>query len=127
MSLVVMSARVHADNVDAVTAEAHRTFAAIAAARPDVGYAVYRTTDGATFVTILDLPDENNPLFSIAAFVEFQHGLRAWVAEQPTSEVWEVVASYRLFGRADERQESMHSHYGSQEDRQRNSIVERIQ
>jgi hypothetical protein len=100
MSVVVVSARVHADNVEAVAFEARKTFAAIAAAEPDVGYAICRSGDGLTFVAILDAPDTNNPLLSISAFVDLQEGIKAWVAEPPTSEVWEVVGSYGLFERS---------------------------
>lgn len=103
MSVVIVSARVHADNVDAVANEARRTLAAIAAAGPDVGYAICKRTDGVTFVAVLDLPGDESPLSAIPAFVEFEQGLRAWVAEPPTSEVWEVVGSYGLFGRAADR------------------------
>jgi hypothetical protein len=99
MSLVVVSARVHADNVDAVAFESRKTIAAIAAAAPDVGYAVCKTPAEATFVAILDAPETRNPLLAISAFVEFQEGISAWVAEPPTSEVWEVVGSYGLFER----------------------------
>jgi hypothetical protein len=101
MALVIVSARVHADNTDAVAVETRRTFAAIAAAAPDVGYAVCRGPDGVTFVAILDAPEASNPLLAIPAFVEFQDGISAWVAEPPTSEVWEVIGSYGLFERAD--------------------------
>jgi hypothetical protein len=100
MGVVIVSARVHVDNVDAVANEAQKTFAAIAAARPDVGYALCKRTDGVTFVAVLDLPSAESPLAGIPAFVEFEQGLRAWVAEPPTTEVWEVVGSYGLFGRA---------------------------
>ena len=98
MSVVIVSARVHADNADAVATEAHRTFAAIAAASPDAGYAICKQEDGVTFVAVLDLPGDGNPLSAIPAFVEFQESLRAWVSAPPTSEVWEVVGSYGLFG-----------------------------
>lgn len=100
MNLVVVSARVHADNVDAVAAETRKTFAAIAAAAPDVGYAVCKAPDGVTFIAILDTPGASNPLLAISAFAELQDGISAWVAEPPTSEVWEVIASYGLFERA---------------------------
>ena len=100
MSVVVVSARVHPDNVEAVAVEARKTFAAIAAAEPDVGYAICKGADGVTFVAILDAPEASNPLLAISAFVELQEGIRAWVAEPPTSEVWEVVGSYGLFERA---------------------------
>ena len=106
MSVVIVSARVHADNVDAVANEAHKTFAAIAAEGPDVGYAICKRTDGVTFVAVLDLPGEGNPLSAIPAFVEFEQGLMAWVAEPLTSEVWEVVGSYRLFERAADRRDA---------------------
>lgn len=100
MSVVIVMARVHADNVDAVADEARTTFAAIEASGPDVGYAICQRTDGVTFVAVLDLPGEGNPLSAIPAFVEFQQSLQAWAAEPPTTEVWEVVGSYGLFGRA---------------------------
>jgi hypothetical protein len=98
MSLVIVTARVHADNVDAVAVEARKTLAAIAAAAPDAGYAVCKGPDG-TFVAILDAPEGSNPLLAIPAFVDFQSGISAWGAEPPTSELWEVVGSYGVFER----------------------------
>lgn len=97
MSLVIVSARVHADNVDAVAVEAGKTFAAIAAAAPEVGYAVCKGPDGVTFVAVLDAPEGSNPLLAIPAFVDFQEAISAWGAEPPRSELWEVVGSYGLF------------------------------
>lgn len=91
MSVAFVSARVHADNADAVAQEAHQTFAAIAADRPDAGIALYQLTDGVTFVAVLDLPGERNPLTAIPAFVEFQKSLSAWGAAPPRSAVAKVV------------------------------------
>ncbi len=97
MGLVVVSVRVHEDNVDAVVVEARKTFAAIAAAAPDVGYAVCKGPDGVTFVALLDAPAGSNPLLAIPAFAEFHEGLSAWGVAPPTSEQWELVGSYGLF------------------------------
>ena len=100
MSLVIVTARVHADNVDAVAAEARKTFAAIAAAAPDVGFAVCKAPDGVTFIAVLDAPGGHNPLLAIPAFVDFYEGISAWGTEPPASEQWEVVGAYGLFERA---------------------------
>lgn len=99
MSLIIVSARVHADNVEAAAAESRRTLAAIEAAAPDAGYAVCRAPDGVTFVAILDARDASDPLRAIPAFAEFHEAIGVWAAEPPSSETWEVVGSYGLFSR----------------------------
>lgn len=100
MSLVVVTARVHADNVDAVAAEARKTVAAIAAAAPDVGFAICKAPDGVTFIALLDAPVGANPLLAIPAFVDFHEGISAWGTEPPASEQWEVLGAYGLLERA---------------------------
>ena len=99
MSVVIISARVHADNAEAVAGEARRTLAAIAAAGPDVGGAIYRLEDGVTFVAVLDLPGERDPLSALPAFVDFQQSLTAWAVEPPTAGRGETVGLHGLLGR----------------------------
>jgi hypothetical protein len=49
-------------------------------------------------VILLELDDdENNPLFSVPAFRDFQASLQNWVAGPPAVEQLTPVGSYRLF------------------------------
>ena len=51
-----------------------------------------------TYVILLGLDDdENNPLFSVPAFRDFQENLKTWIAEPPVVEELTPVGSYRLF------------------------------
>jgi hypothetical protein len=103
MSVLLVTARVKDDKVNDVEAAAQRMFAALQETQPHgVRYASCRLPDGVTFVAVLELEQEGgtNPLFAVPEFVEFQEGLKKWVAEPPSPSRMEVVGSYRLFGAA---------------------------
>jgi hypothetical protein len=98
MSVKMFTARVKKDKIGDVEAAAEKMFAAIKQKQPQgVRYASCRLSDGETFVAILELEGEENPLFTIAEFVQFQESLKDWVAQPPTPEVLQVIGSYRLF------------------------------
>jgi hypothetical protein len=103
MSVLMVTARVNADNVKDVEAAAQRMFAALHKEQPPgVRYASCKLPDGVTFVALLELEQDGgtNPLFAIPEFVEFQEGLKGWMAEPPSPSRMDVVGSYRLFGSA---------------------------
>ena len=63
-----------------------------------IRYASCKLPDDETFVILLELDDdENNPLFSVPAFRDFQASLQNWVAGPPAVEQLTPVGSYRLF------------------------------
>jgi dihydropteroate synthase len=98
MTVMMIRAKVNADNVAEVEAAVEQTFAAIEKAQPaGVRYASTKLDDGVTFVVLLSLENTNNPLETIPEFVEFQTKLKGWIVEPPTAERLAVVGSYRLF------------------------------
>lgn len=74
-------------------------FAELAQAKPDgIQYAALRLDDGVSFVHVVQLAGEDNPLGSVAAFAQFQADLGARIAEGPAAADATVVGSYRLLG-----------------------------
>jgi hypothetical protein len=100
LSVLIVTAKVAPEHTGDVEAAARRMFAAIERAAPDgVKYASTRLADGTTYVAVLEVADGvDNPLPGIPEFVEFQQGLRGWVAEPPAAGPAGVVGNYRLFG-----------------------------
>ena len=77
--------------VEAVYAELDRT-------RPDgVSYATFRLTDQVTFVHVVQVRQEPNPLLVVKAFGEFQAGIADRVDQPPAQEELTEVGSYRFF------------------------------
>ena len=98
MSVMMVRAKVKPESVDEVEASAKKMFAAIDRAQPQgVRYASSRLPDGVTFVALLELERNDNPLPTLPEFRAFQESLRGWVTEPPTAESLTVVGSYRLF------------------------------
>jgi hypothetical protein len=72
-------------------------FAELAAKDPDgVRYAALRLQDGVSFVHVVLLDGEENPLNASAAFGEFQAGIGERCAEGPFPSDATVVGSYRM-------------------------------
>jgi hypothetical protein len=104
MPVMLLRAKVKAENVADVEAAVTTMFSAINQAEPKgVRYASCKVAnsaavDGATFVILLELEDgAENPLAAVPAFREFQQGLANWLAEPPIPEQLTVVGSYNLF------------------------------
>jgi hypothetical protein len=99
MNVVMIRAKVNAENVPDIEAAAEKMFAAIDAARPEgVKYASAGLADGVSFVALLAFDDPaDNPLAAIPEFREFQEHLPEWLAEPPTVEPLTVIGSYELF------------------------------
>lgn len=72
-------------------------FAELAQKNPDgLRYAALRLEDGVSFVHMVVLDGEENPLNASAAFGEFQAGIGGRCAEGPAPADGTVVGSYRL-------------------------------
>lgn len=99
MSVQMVRAKVKADKAEELETAAKKMFTAIEAAKPQgARYASCRLPDGVTYVILLELDDdENNPLFAVPAFREFQENLRTWIDGPPAVERLTPVGSYRLF------------------------------
>jgi hypothetical protein len=61
-----------------------------------VHYAAFRLDDGVSFLHIVLLDGDENPLTNFAAFAEFQSGIAERCAEGPTGVDATVVGSYRM-------------------------------
>jgi hypothetical protein len=99
MNVVMIRAKVKAENVPDVEAAAAKMFGAINAVQPEgVKYASTRLSDGVSVVALLALDDpDDNPLQAIPEFREFQEHLPEWLAEPPNVEPLTVIGSYELF------------------------------
>jgi hypothetical protein len=99
MRVMMVRSEVRADSTGEVEAAIKKAFSGIEEAQPaGVRYASCRLGDGATFVALLALEGDNNPLLELPAFREFQESLKDHVAEPAVQEQLRVVGSYRLFG-----------------------------
>jgi hypothetical protein len=77
--------------VEAVYAELHRT-------RPEgLSYATFRLADGVTFIHLVQVLNEPNPLLTMKAFGEFQAGIADRVDQPPAQEDLTEIGSYRFF------------------------------
>jgi hypothetical protein len=99
MNVMMIRAKVKAENVPDIQAAAEKMFGSINAVRPEgVKYASSRLSDGVSFVALLALDDPaDNPLQAIPEFRQFQEHLPEWLAEPPTVEPLTVIGSYELF------------------------------
>jgi hypothetical protein len=74
-------------------------FAELAEAAPaGVSYAAYRLEDGVSFVHVVQLDGDDNPLSKVAAFQAFQAEIGDRVAAGPWALDASVVGSYRAAG-----------------------------
>ncbi len=77
--------------VEAVYAELHGTC-------PDgVSYATFRLEDQVTFVHLVQVRADPNPLLAVRAFGEFQAGIADRVDQGPVTENLTEIGSYRFF------------------------------
>ena len=99
MNVMMIRAKVKAENVPDIEAAAEKMFGAINAVQPGgVKYASTRLADGVSVVALLVLDDPaDNPLQAIPEFRQFQEHLPEWLAEPPTVEPLTVIGSYELF------------------------------
>jgi hypothetical protein len=72
-------------------------FAALADAKPDgVHYAAFRLDDGVSFMHVVTLDGDTNPLNDVPAFKEFQADIMNRVVAPPVTAVTTVVGNYEL-------------------------------
>jgi hypothetical protein len=74
-------------------------YSELAATEPaGLRYATFRHDDGVTFIHVAQTPDELNPLDRVAAFNEFQAGLKDRCAEPPALSKLTLVGSFGIDG-----------------------------
>jgi hypothetical protein len=102
MSVLIVEAKVKAEGVSEVQAQADKLFAAIDAAAPDgIRYAWCLRPDGETFVVLVQVDDGvENPIPELREYQETQESLAGMIAERSDAEQLTVIGSYRLFGQA---------------------------
>jgi hypothetical protein len=64
---------------------------------PAVRYASFKLEDGVTFVHLVTVEDDSDPIPKLEAFRGFTEGLRARCDEPPVFHALDVVGSYRVF------------------------------
>lgn len=99
MNLLMVRARLKAENVADAKAATEKVIQALEQERPaDVRYASSVLNDGVTFVALLEMePGQEHPLRTFPAYVEMIENLKQWYAEPPTVEYMTVIGSYQLF------------------------------
>ena len=79
-----------------------QVFAELAKQNPEgLRYAAFRHDDGVSFLHVAVLDGAENPLSTLAAFGEFQSGIKDRCAEGPIPADATVVGSYRLLPESD--------------------------
>ena len=72
-------------------------FSALAGVKPDgVHYAAFRLEDGVSFMHIVTLDGDENPLNDVPAFKEFQANIMNRVVAPPVTVTTTVVGNYEL-------------------------------
>jgi hypothetical protein len=64
---------------------------------PDIRYLALKLNDG-TFVHLVCVEDDANPISALAAFRAFQSGIAERCVEQPQAAEATVVGNYRMLG-----------------------------
>jgi hypothetical protein len=99
MNVLMVRAKVKAEQVAAIEAAGKRIFEALEREQPQgFRYTTCRLPDGVTYVNLWEIDDGvDNPLSTLPEARAFQEGLKTWMAEPPTYEQLTVVGSYRFF------------------------------
>src|SRR6266568_2240691 len=98
MSTMMLTVSVKPESRAEVEAAVAEMFSAIQRKQPKgVRYASCRLGDSDTFVILLQLEGNENPLPAVPEFRAFQENLKNWLAGPPASEQLTVVGSYNLF------------------------------
>jgi hypothetical protein len=94
----VIRYRAKPERADENAALIKAVFAELAERRPDgVRYAALRLDDGESFIHIVQVDREPNPLLDLAAFQAFQAEILDRVADGPHGSDATVVGSYGVF------------------------------
>ncbi len=89
--------RTHPEHADENQRLIQAVFAELAEQRPaGVHYTAFRLDDGVSFVHLVSLDGDDNPLPSMPAFQQFQAGLGERVAEGPSPVGAAEVGSYGI-------------------------------
>ena len=71
-------------------------FAELALTKPEgIRFDAYQLADGVTFVHVVDLEGDVNPLLEMGSFAAFQSGIAERCSDWPTPSEAGVVGSYR--------------------------------
>lgn len=100
MGQVIVRYKVKPDQGDANEQLVKRVFEELKQlAPPGLRYGTLRLADGVTFVHIasVETEDGSNPLPGLAAFKEFQAGLKERCEEPPVPTEGKIVGSYGIF------------------------------
>ena len=100
MSQILVSYKVKPDQADANEQAVKRVFAELKQlAPPGLRYGTLRLADGVTFVHIasVETDDGSNPISGLAAFKEFQAGLKERCDEPPVPTEGKIVGTYGIF------------------------------
>jgi len=99
MKTIMVRYKVKADRVEENEALVRAVYAELEEAKPEgFRYATFKLPDGVSFVHIASGNLDPNPLGKIAAFAEFQKGIRDRCDEPPAPADLTEVAAYRFFG-----------------------------
>jgi hypothetical protein len=99
MNILLVRAKVKAEQVAAIEAAGKRIFEALEREQPQgFRYTSCRLSDGVTYINLWEIDDgATNPLSSLPEARAFQEGLKTWMAEPSVYEQLTVVGSYRFF------------------------------
>jgi len=99
VNVLLVRAKVKAEQVAAIEAAGKRIFEALEREQPQgFRYTSCRLPDGVTYVNLWEIDDgATNPLSSLPEARAFQEGLKTWIAAPPVYEQLTVVGSYRFF------------------------------
>ena len=87
----------HAEHADENARLIAAVFGALADVKPDgVHYAAFRLDDGVSFMHVVTLDGETNPLHEVPAFKEFQADIMNRVVAPPVTVTTTVVGNYEL-------------------------------
>jgi hypothetical protein len=97
MSTRIIRYTTHAEHADENARLIEAVFAALADAKPEgVHYAAFRLADDVSFMHVVTLDGETNPLNDVPAFQEFQANIKNRVVAPPVTVVASVVGNYDL-------------------------------
>ncbi len=100
MNTRVLRYTTHAEHADENARLIEAVSAALAEAKPEgVHYTAFRLDDDVSFMHVVTLDGDKNPLNDVLDFQEFQADLRNRVVAAPVSVVATVVGNYDLLTR----------------------------
>jgi hypothetical protein len=87
----------HAEDADENARLISAVFSALAGVKPDgLHYAAFRLEDGVSFMHVVTLDGDDNPLNAVPAFAEFQARIMDRVVAPPVTVFASVVGNYEL-------------------------------